>query len=64
VAIFLGFEKCSCVQLLIFVEYNKKGFIYVKLTHEVYKHWKNTSNHECSINNGIYNLGELECHKL
>jgi hypothetical protein len=43
VAIFLGFEKCSCVQLLIFVEYNKKGFIYVKLTHEVYKHWKNTS---------------------
>ncbi len=38
VAIFLGFEKRSCVQFLILIEYNKRGFIYVKLTHEVYKH--------------------------
>jgi hypothetical protein len=37
VAIFLGFEKCSYVQFLILIEYNKKGFIYVKSTHEVYK---------------------------
>ncbi len=37
-AIFLEFEKCFCIQFLTFVEYNKKGFIYVKLTNEVYKH--------------------------
>jgi len=36
---FLGFKKC-CIQFLILVEYNKKGLIYVKLTHEVYKHKK------------------------
>jgi len=40
ITIFLGFEKCFCIQLLTFVEYNKKGFINVKLTHEVYKHKK------------------------
>ncbi len=39
-AIFFGFEKCSSIQFLILIEYNKKGFTYVKLTHEVYKHWK------------------------
>jgi len=38
--IFLGFEKCSYMQFLILVEYNKKGFNYVKLTHEVYNHRK------------------------
>jgi hypothetical protein len=38
VAIFLRFEKCSCIQFLILIDYNKKGFTYVKLTHEVYKH--------------------------
>jgi len=38
--IFLGFEKCFCIQFLILIEYNKKGLPYVKLTHEVYKHWK------------------------
>jgi hypothetical protein len=43
VAIFLGFEKCSYMQFLTLVEYNKNGFTYVKLTHEVYKHKKNTS---------------------
>jgi hypothetical protein len=43
VAIFLGFNKCSCIQFLTLVEYNKKGLNYVKLTHEVYKHKKNTS---------------------
>jgi hypothetical protein len=37
-AIFFGFEKCSSIQFLILIEYNKKGFTYVKLTHEVYKH--------------------------
>jgi len=37
-AIFLGFEKCSCIQFLTLVEYNEKGFIYVKLTHEVNEH--------------------------
>ncbi len=42
-AIVLGFEKCYCIQFLTFVEYNKKGLIYVKLTDEVYKHKKNTS---------------------
>jgi hypothetical protein len=41
VAIFLGFEKCSCIQFLTLVEYNKKGLTYVKLTHKVYKHKKN-----------------------
>jgi hypothetical protein len=41
--IFLGFEKYSCIQFLTLVEYNKKGFIYVKLTHEVYNIKKNTS---------------------
>jgi hypothetical protein len=39
-AIFLGFEKGSCIQFLTLVEYNKKGLIYVKLKHEVYKHKK------------------------
>jgi hypothetical protein len=39
--IFLGFEKCSCIKFLTIAEYNKKGFTYVKLTHEVYKHKKN-----------------------
>jgi hypothetical protein len=39
-ATFLGFEKCSCIQFLTLVEYNKKGLTYVKLTHEVYKHKK------------------------
>ncbi len=43
ITIFLGFEKCFCIQFLTFVEYNKKGFTCVKLTHEVYKHKKNTS---------------------
>jgi hypothetical protein len=43
VAIFLGFEKCSSIQFLILIEYNKKGLTYVKLTHEVYKHEKTTS---------------------
>jgi len=38
--IFLGFEKYSCIQFLTFVEYNKNGLTYVKLTHEVYKHKK------------------------
>jgi hypothetical protein len=33
VGIFLGFEKCSYMQFLILVEYNKKGLAYVKLTH-------------------------------
>jgi len=33
--IFLGFEKCSYIQFLTFVEYNKKGLTYVKLTHDV-----------------------------
>jgi hypothetical protein len=36
-AIFLRFDKCSYIQFLTIVEYNKKGFTYVKLTHEVYK---------------------------
>jgi hypothetical protein len=63
-AIFFGFEKCSCIQFLTFVEYNKKGLIYVKLTHEVYKHKKTHRNYECSINNGLYNLGEIESHEL
>jgi hypothetical protein len=40
VAIFLRFDECSCIQFLIHVEYNKKGFTYVKLTHEVHKHRK------------------------
>jgi hypothetical protein len=40
---FLGFEKCSYMQFLTLVEYKKKGLTYVKLTHEVYKHKKNTS---------------------
>jgi len=40
ITIFLGFEKCFCIQFLTFVEYNKKGFTCVKLTHEVYKHKK------------------------
>jgi hypothetical protein len=43
VANFLGFDQCFCIQFLIHVEYNKKGFTYVKLTHEVNKHKKNTS---------------------
>jgi hypothetical protein len=43
VPIFLGLEKCSCIQFLIFVEYNKKGLIYVKLTHKVYKFFKKLS---------------------
>jgi hypothetical protein len=42
-AIFFGFEKCSFIQFLTFVEYDKKGLIYVNLTHEAYKHKKNTS---------------------
>ncbi len=25
---------------------------------------KTHQNNECSINNGLYNLGEIECHKL
>jgi hypothetical protein len=37
-AIFLRFEKCSSIQFLIFIKYNKNGVTYVKLTHEVYKH--------------------------
>jgi hypothetical protein len=37
-AVFLGFEKCSYIQFLVLIEYNKKGLAYVKLTHEVYKH--------------------------
>jgi hypothetical protein len=36
----LGFDKCSYIQFLPHVEYNKKGLTYVKLTHEVYKHRK------------------------
>jgi len=37
----------------------KKGFTYVKLTHEVYKHKKKKHQiHECLIRNGFYNLGE------
>ncbi len=65
ITIFLGFEKCFCIQFLTFVEYNKKGFTCVKLTHEVYKHKKKThQDHECSISNGFYNLGETKCHEL
>jgi hypothetical protein len=37
VAIFLGFEKCFCLQFLTLVASNKKGLTYAKLTHEVYK---------------------------
>jgi len=62
--IFLRFDKCYCIQFLTLVEYNKMGFTYVKLTHEVYKHKKTHQKHECSINNGFYNLGKIECHKL
>jgi len=47
VAIFLGFDKCFCIQFLTLVEYNKKGLTYVELTHQ---------NHECSISNGLYKL--------
>jgi hypothetical protein len=59
--IFLGFEKCFCMQFWTIVEYNKKGLTYVKLTHEVYKHKKNTS--KSWISNRLYNLGEIECHE-
>jgi len=61
---FFEFDKCYHIQFLIIVEYNKKGFTYVKLTHYVYKHLKKHQNHEWSISNGLYNLGEVECHKL
>jgi hypothetical protein len=40
VVLFLGFEKCSCIQFLTLVEYNKNGLTYVKLTCEVYKYRK------------------------
>jgi hypothetical protein len=39
-ATFFGLEKCSCIQFLTLVEYNKKRLTYVKLTYEVYKHKK------------------------
>jgi hypothetical protein len=64
VVIFLGFEKCSCIQFLTLVEYNKKGLNYVKVTHEVYFFLKTHQNYECLIGNGLYNLGEIKCHKL
>ncbi len=63
VAIFLGFDKCSYMQFLILVEYNKKGLVYVKLNMK-YMNIKKNQNRECSISNGFYNIGEVECHEL